>query len=155
MSEKHEAEECVLDLEACGEIVSELVSEQGTAVFENRCSDYDSMASSIGTFVYKFRDLYWIWDDDMGVFGPYETLDKALLQGGGVNWVTETVDEISSSELDEHEIARLLHVEVEPGFNFKINGQGWYVTRSGKLRQKSAAPSSKRASRVTRSVRSK
>lgn len=143
----HSDRELELDRDACVEILEELVREKGKVAFVNACLISDGFGSG-ATSVHEFASYFWVDDEEVGLAGPYETLEDAVRACPACNWVHLDGElEISSRQLSASAIAELLHAEHVPNevpFSFKINDQPWELTPEGEIRRARSARSSRR-----------
>jgi hypothetical protein len=118
-----------LDQDACMEIITDLVREEGDAVY---VQTWDSGGLGAGSdFVYAFRGWYW-WDDDFGLAGPFESLIEAFPEQGIA--VTQTTVRIRSVEWDTDTIIENIRPQdLEGKQTININGEEFDVYPDGSV----------------------
>lgn len=116
-----------LDHEACMEILTDLIREEGDAVY---IQGWDSGGLGAGAdFIYKYREWYW-WDDEFGMAGPFESLIEAFPEKGIS--ISDATIRIRSSEWDTEAIIENLKPQgltTERVIN--INGEDFDVLPEG------------------------
>jgi hypothetical protein len=123
-----------MDLEACRELVEEMIFEEGQKVYDLYWDSGGSGAGADSEVVYKFRDRYWTYSlVDEGFSGPFDTLAQAL--EGDFLYVTEATEIITCEELTAAQLAKKLTYFGEPGHILEINGEEWKAGRDGRFRK--------------------
>ena len=118
-----------LDREACIEILTDLIREEGDAVY---IQGWDSGGLGAGAdFVYKFRGWYW-WDDEFCMSGPFESLVEAFPESSIV--ISDATIRIRSSEWDTEAIVENLKPHgLTAELVININGEDFDVLPEGMI----------------------
>jgi len=134
--ESDDAKQDGLDLDACAELLAELIPEEGEVVYSNFC-DPGSMAGDFSQRVYKWRDRYWVDNDVMTLTGPFETLGDVFDQaacGGDLLRIGAGNIEILSTEIAWDDLIDQLQVSAPDQVRqLRINGESFRVTSKGIL----------------------
>jgi hypothetical protein len=121
-----------LDADACVEVVTEILHEEGEWVYRLFWDSGGPGAGAEYEKIYKFRDRYWPHSSVEGFSGPFDSLEEALT--GDFLAITDATVSIECRELSAAELAkRVVIYSAEPGHSVKINGEAWRVSEDKTL----------------------
>ena len=125
------------DHDASLEFLKELILKEGKTVY-SLFWDSGGPAGGAGCeTIKKFRNQYWAFTGDTGVYGPFDDLGYALTSD--FITVTEATQSVYSSELTIPEIVELLEpFDIEYTKRIVINGRDWVITTEGEFMRKSS-----------------
>jgi hypothetical protein len=128
---------CELDVDACLEILTELIRNDGDPVYSYHWDSGNPGAGAWTDFVFKYRDRYW-FDGSDGMAGPYDSLMEALPDEFGIGVTSATVS-VTSSEMDSGDIIDLLRpMDLDEAVTITVNGGTVSVSPDGKTKKRTS-----------------